>query len=100
MVSKKPCVCVCVFVCVCGCALNSSHSEWELLKDACEKSNKYLYSTEKVGGFNKLSDYEFLIRNCYVGLLGILFGNICADVRLNDVSVMTLIEAKCEFNIN
>jgi hypothetical protein len=73
MVSKKQCVCLCV----CGCALNSSHSERELLTDTCEKSNKHLCSTEKVGGFNKLSDYEFLIRNCYVGSVaypGILFG--------------------------
>jgi len=42
---------------------------------------------------------EFLIKDNYVGLLGILFGNICAGVRLNDVPVMTIFEAKCEFNI-
>jgi hypothetical protein len=55
---------------------------------------------KKAGGyFNKLSDYEFLIKACYVGLLGILFGNICGNVRLTDVPVMTLFEANCEFNI-
>jgi hypothetical protein len=57
-------------------------------------------STERGGvSFNKLSDFEFLIKDGYVGLLGILFGSICADVRLNDVPVMIIVEDKCEFNI-
>lgn len=47
---------------------------------------------------HKLSDYEFLIKDNYVGLLGILFESICAGVRLNYVPVMTIVEAKCEFN--
>ena len=59
-----------------------------------------IYVLQKGGGggvsFNKLSDFEFLIKDGYVG---ILFGSICADVRLNDDPVMTIVEAKCEFNI-
>ena len=85
----------------CGCALNSSQSGSELLTDACELRNENLCSTKGGGGesFNILSDYGFLIKDCYVGLLGILFGSICADVRLIDVPVKTIAEAKCEFNI-
>lgn len=69
--------------------------------DACDCRNGNLCSTEIWAGcsFNKLSDYAFLIKDNYVGLLGILFGSICAGVSLNDVLVTTIVEAKCEFNV-
>jgi len=67
--------------------------------DACEYRNENLCSTEGGGVLLTNLVTEFLIKDNYVGLLGILFGNICAGVRLNDVPVMTIFEAKCEFNI-